>query len=905
MSNEIRKRFNRFPPKASIDWLDREQRKEHRHTIKTLTDLSLALEEGHDITPQQDAFIRSITGSDARDTRINAMWDILQKTETSYMSKLAAMAPYDLTAYHELINPHEPPAHHHYFLCDHLMKVESGEINTLIVALPPGAAKSTFSSRTFAQWVLGRNPDWRVLACGHSQKFVENEFSKPNRSVLESDAFHAAFPDVYLNPKEKGSDFWRLDGWRGSYACRGALAGTSGLRARIVLGDDLYKNAADALSPVVRDNIWRWWTADVMSRRLPGAPVVLVNCLTGETPVLRADGSWTEIAKLRVGDELMTYDKDSHAPSIQRVERWAEQPEDLIYEINTGNGKVRCNGHHPFWTRVYRYKGKWEEPKWVNAEDLKPYDKVLHGAAYEGVAEAKLSEDEAWVLGLFYGDGCVSRSFGRAPWKNEQLFTRLSTSHDPTNNIKIAKKLRAVFGVDFHLKNVANNGGHSSTFQTSVLSVGRWLIENGVHPGATAHTKRVPSWMFSQPRAIRRAFVDGFVEADGHVNENYSAITLCNEALVRDLRVLLMSLGEKPNTLARYEQRSTLPGKTEKFYSTRYRVMWRPHLAHEDAFYWKGVTSVINTGKREKVYDIQVSSTHNFIADNIVVSNTLWHSEDVPNRLKKLAEESPEAVPQPFVFINIPAEAKEDDPLGRAPGEWLWCKDTQEDGFYSTIDYTTKRDTLPPSLWSALYLGETLDKFGDFIKEDDFQRYQRPPINKQGMPLEWVKTVMSVDCAAKGKERSDYTAILIFRKGVDGFHYLVDVWRGKEKMETIVRRISRMMRVWQVNHAIIEDSGMGTQILENYAGMLPSPIGPATPSGKGSKEFRFDAAAPWITSGKILFPEKAPWLADFINELVAFPNGQHDDQVDAFSQYTDMELKTRVGGTKPLKARAS
>jgi len=906
MSSAVRQRFNRFTPIDEIEWLDHQQRKNHRNTIDTLTNLALVLEQNGNISPEQEAIIRTVTaGSEARDTRLNAAWDLLERTQATYYAKLAAMAPHDLTAYHELLNPHEPPATHHRFVCEHLMKVERGDIRTLIIALPPGAAKSTYSSRTFAQWVLGRNPDWRVLAVGHSQKFVEDEFSKPNRTAIDSDEYRMAFPDVMLNPAEKSASFWRLDGWRGSYACRGALAGTSGLRAKIVLADDLFKNAQDAMSSVVRDNIWRWWTADVMSRRLPNAPTVLVNCLTAETPVLRADGSWTPISELSVGDKLWTYDKETGQPSIQEVEHWAEQPEDNIYEVHTGNSVVRCNGKHPFWARKYRYKGKWDEPCWINAEDLKSMDKVLHGGQREGGSDARLTEDEAWVLGIAFGDGCVSRSTGRPPWNLEQLITRISVTNDTDEQDYVHERLMRVFKKEFRRVVQGIHGGKSARWETNILQIGRWFDEHGVKIGGSAHTKRVPVWMFDQPRAVRQAFVDGLIYADGYrAPSGQVSITLCNDGLIRDLRTLLFSLGVKATTNRRYEQLSTLPGRgEERFRSVRYRTTYQEANTYEGPFYWKGVTKIINTNTREKVYDIQVSKTHNFVANQVVVSNTLWHSEDVPNRIKRMFEENPDAIPQPFEFINIPAQAKEEDPLGRAEGEWLWCIDQQEDGFYHIVDYISKRDSTTPALWSALYQGEPLDKQGDYIAEDQFQRYDRPPINKQGRPVQWTKTVMSIDCAAKGKERSDYTAILVFRQGVDGFHYLVDVWRKKETMENVVRTMARLMRLWQVNHAIIEDSGMGAQIIENYAMKTPAPLIPYVPAGKGSKDFRFDAAAAWITSGRILFPKNAPWIIDFINELIAFPNGANDDQVDAFSQYTANELKIRVGGTKPLKMR--
>lgn len=738
----------------------------------------------------------------------------------------------------------------------------------------------------------------------NSQKFCEDEFSKPNRTALDSPQFAAVFPDVQLNPMEKGASFWRLMGWRGSYACRGALAGTAGLRARIILGDDLFKNAADAMSEVVRSNIWRWWTADVMSRRLPNAPMVLVNCLTAETPVRRPDGSWTPIADLKIGDEVSAYDKNTHTLCTQVVENWAEQPEDNIYEVHTGNGMVRCNGRHPFWVMKYRYSGKYEEPCWVNAEDLSVRDRVLIAGLHDGTDTARLTEEEAWVLGLFFGDGCVSRSFGRAPWKLEQLYTRLSTSRNRHEQEVILEKINRVFGVNFRFKEVSHHGGVSTTFETNVLSVGRWLQEHGLFVGVDSKHKRVPCWMFNQPAKVRAAFLAGFVEADGYVSPTgQTSITLCNENLVRDLRAIILSLGYRATTVRRYTQFSTIPGRTERFFSERFRVTYREVGKSDDSLFWKGVTKLVNTNRREKVYDIQVSNTHNFLADNIVVSNTLWHSDDVPNKLKALSEENPAALPQPFVFINLPAEAGDDDPLGRRPGEWLWCKEQQDDGFYTINDYETKRATMPPSLWSALYLGQPLDRMGDYISEDQFHRYEKPPVNRQGHEMQWVKTVMSIDTASTGKDRADYTAILIFRKHVDGTHYLVDVWRDKVTLEKVVRVIAKLMRHWQVNHAIVEDSGMGAQLLENYQGKLPAPLVSYTPAGKGSKDFRFDAAAPWITSGKVLFPKEAPWLANFINELVAFPNGANDDQVDAFSMYTDCELKTRAGGTKPLRMR--
>ena len=45
------------------------------------------------------------------------------------------------------------------------------------------------------------------------------------------------------------------------------------------------------------------------------------------------------------------------------------------------------------------------------------------------------------------------------------------------------------------------------------------------------------------------------------------------------------------------------------------------------------------------------------------------------------------------------------------------------------------------------------------------------------------------------------------------------------------------------------------------------------------------AASPLIESGKVLIPAEAAWLADFQTEVVNFPKGKHDDQVDSMSQF--------------------
>jgi hypothetical protein len=66
--------------------------------------------------------------------------------------------------------------------------------------------------------------------------------------------------------------------------------------------------------------------------------------------------------------------------------------------------------------------------------------------------------------------------------------------------------------------------------------------------------------------------------------------------------------------------------------------------------------------------------------------------------------------------------------------------------------------------------------------------------------------------------------------------------------------------------------------------LLHSPVRPILWRPKFDKEARLLAQAPKFEAGQVLLPREAPWLADYISELLAFPNGAHDDQVDSTSQ---------------------
>ena len=193
-------------------------------------------------------------------------------------------------------------------------------------------------------------------------------------------------------------------------------------------------------------------------------------------------------------------------------------------------------------------------------------------------------------------------------------------------------------------------------------------------------------------------------------------------------------------------------------------------------------------------------------------------------------------------------------------------------------------------------MGMPLDKFGEYVAEEHFTRYEAYPTKANTRSV-----VISVDTAQKATKRSNPTAITVYIEGTDKLRYMVYACKVKSKMEDVIKLLSRLAAIWGADYILIEDAGFGSQILQNYRNKMPCPLVEFSPHSKNSKEFQFDNAAPYITSGMVVFPKQAPWVADVINEMVAFPTGAEDDYCDSFSQYISHTVRTFRGGTKIMK----
>ena len=214
------------------------------------------------------------------------------------------------------------PARHHELLIDRLEAIERGDITRLMVLMPPGSAKSTYVSTLFPPWYLARHADHAIVAASHTSELSER-FGRRVRNIINE---HAATLNISLAPDIQAANQWETTAG-GEYFAVGVLGAVTGRRADCVIIDDPVKSRLEADSETIRERVWEWWKADLLTRLKPGAKIVLVmtrwheDDLGGRLLAEMGDGgrNW-ELLKLPMEAEL--HDPMGRAPGEPLWPEW-------------------------------------------------------------------------------------------------------------------------------------------------------------------------------------------------------------------------------------------------------------------------------------------------------------------------------------------------------------------------------------------------------------------------------------------------------------------------------------------------------------------------------------------------------------------------------------------------------
>ena len=155
-----------------------------------------------------------------------------------------------------------------------LDKFAKRELRNVIVQAPPQNGKSELSSRILPSFMLGLDPDVKIAICSYAAT-IAKDFNRDCQRIIDNSEYYPIFPDTRLNGSNvvtvasnylRNSDVFEIVDHLGSLRVVGRGGSLTSKTVDVMIFDDLYKDAQEANSPVVRATAWDWYTKVARSR---------------------------------------------------------------------------------------------------------------------------------------------------------------------------------------------------------------------------------------------------------------------------------------------------------------------------------------------------------------------------------------------------------------------------------------------------------------------------------------------------------------------------------------------------------------------------------------------------------------------------------------------------------------
>lgn len=303
---------------------------------------------------------------------------------------------------------------------------------------------------------------------------------------------------------------------------------------------------------------------------------------------------------------------------------------------------------------------------------------------------------------------------------------------------------------------------------------------------------------------------------------------------------------------------------------------------------------------REAIKDWYTSTAYTRLAPGggVLVIQTRWHDDDLSGWLEHLSDND---MGDEWEVVRYPAIATEDERY-RKKGEALHPERYPLEALKRIEKAVGTRD------WNALYQQNPIPDTGDFFKKEDlrfYEEHERPP-------LEELAIYAAADFAIGQKQQNDNTVIYIAGIDRDMRMWLLDRYKGHWGTLLIIKNLCLAHNTWEPEMFGGEKGHIEmtlNPVLNEYKhrpeynapGLFLRPLKP----GRNDKVARARPIQGLVQAHSVFFPKNAPWLADALIEILRFPAGKHDDDVDALAWLGKMyELFSPVPKEEPPKKKS-
>jgi len=753
----------------------------------------------------------------------------------------------DLLAFAHEVYPNYAVGAHHRHMAKLFKDVVDGKKSRIIINIAPRFGKSELTSYLLPAWFLGHRPDAKIIMATHTQSLSE-DFGRRVRNLIADPDYQRIFPETTLQTDSKSAGNWNTR-QGGKYFAAGVGGSIAGRGADLLVIDDPHSEQDIKTGTRLSfDTAFNWYQTGPRQRLMWGAAIIVVMCMTGDTPVLMADGSEKPLRDVVPGDEVATY--EDGRLSTARVLNHRSNGVDDIYCVRTRSGRMlRANERHPF---LVDFEG---ERRWVRLRDLKPGMSLV---AFKGVGdrpEIKNAQDCAAHV--------VPRQATTARILTPAIVRWATTASGRARRVLAATRQRLL-----------------SACVSAATTRGALLARKlpSIVAGDASSTGTASRWS-STKRWLQSAVTDATCAASRLLRP-----TLARTGTASSVSTTITRLDEFEGFCATTAISQSATGKPAASSNVP-----RPTCDEPDE-----IVSIVEAG-REEVFDVQVERTENFIASGVVSHNTRWATYDLTARLLDYAAKNPDA--DQWEVVEFPAIM----PSGKS----LWPEK------WSTEALLRTKASLDPKYWTAQYMQQPSSDEAAIIARDHWRVWEkdRPPSCEYviqsldaAAELNTRRDFTSITTWGVFKneyEDDDYQLILLDRVN------------QRMQFPEMKAKALEQYKQWDPDCFIVEKKNNGTPLYQEmrYMGL---PVQEYTPHrGSGDKVARLNAVADIVKSGKVWIPDTW-WARELIDQVAQFPNGMNDDDVDTtamalmrFRQGGYLSLKTDdiLADKTPFQAR--
>jgi len=298
----------------------------------------------------------------------------------------------------------------------------------------------------------------------------------------------------------------------------------------------------------------------------------------------------------------------------------------------------------------------------------------------------------------------------------------------------------------------------------------------------------------------------------------------------------------------------------------------------------------LSDSKRERVNNWYRNTVVSRLDDKregaIVIVMQRLHADDLSGMLLRTSSD--------WTLLRLPAIAEQEEMIQigadqyhtRRVGDVLYPEGEPQ----SVLD--TLRSQMGSETFAAQYQQAPIPPGGVMIQRDWIRRYDQLPTRTSS-----CRVIQSWDTASKEGAHNSFSVCTTWLYHAKKY-YLMDVLRDRFDYPTLRARAIAHAHEYKPHIILIEDAGVGTGLVTELrnAGLSAIAVKP-----EHDKQTRMSIQSGKFESGRVLFPNQASGLADLETELLAFPNGLYDDQVDSISQALGHEVSEYGWNDRSLK----